>query len=142
MNSRAKNEALLKKRVDRDDNSPAANTQTTKKFRPMFRPASVLLKNKPVSSSLASSAPPRNLCLDLVEESFEEEEDEAQMFLTPYSVNVAEEVKEEEKGKIHKRAQMALAPCSVNAAEEVKEENVESYFLADAKLMLGFEDDV
>jgi hypothetical protein len=80
--------------------------------------------------------------LDLVEESFEEEEDEAQMFLTPYSVNVAEEVKEEEKGKIHKRAQMALAPCSVNAAEEVKEENVESYFLADAKLMLGFEDDV
>lgn len=134
MISRAKNEAFLKKRADRDENSPTASTQTTKKFRPMFRPASVLLRDKPInSSSLASSASPRSLCFDLAEESLEalSEEDTSNLIFAPHSEKEAEEVKEEDEEKDH-------GLLNKFCEDEIF---VESHFLAAAKLMLEFEDD-
>jgi len=130
---RAKNEAFLKKRADRDENSPTASTQTTKKIRPTFRPASVLLRNESmVSSSLASSASPRSLCFDLAEESIEAvgKEDANNTIFAPRSGKEAEEVKEEDK-EDHELLN--------NFCED--ELFVESHFLAAAKLMLEFEED-
>jgi hypothetical protein len=123
---RAKNEAFLKKRVDRDDDLPTANPQATKKTRPLFRPASIFLKKRLLSSSPRILNVPRSLGVDLAEESAEESDETVGEAHTTLDSNSRQVADEEEENNYWSLAKIA------------NEEDLPGpQFMAAANLMLG-----